>query len=410
MHTQQEDSGRTIGPWARRLAGLTLGLTLWAPAGLWAGSAQAEKAALEVLHQLNPSTDGQGAAASLVLAADGRFYGVNSGEGAFDAGTLFSVDKHGQFSVVHSFNLWIDGGEPVGRLVAAPDGWLYGVSAGIGCGALYRVAREGGAYERLHVFARESGGCSPKGLVQDRQGVFYGTTADGGLHDGGTVFRWDHTRGIDVLHHFSGVDGDGEYPLHPPTLSLDHSMLYGVTNRGGNGDDGTAFRLRTDGSDYRVLHAFGGTAGWSPSGELLAAKDGRFYGLSGHGGAGGYGTLYQLSPDGQVTVRHAFSSFSAEGQSAAGRLTEGEHGLLYGTTTYGGPNANGTLFALARDSSLTILHAFSSSNDDALGYNARGGLVRAHGYLYGGTGNRQWPFYTAGALFRIRQLPSDAPR
>ncbi len=45
---------------------------------------------------------------------------------------------------------------------------------------------------------------------------------------------------------------------------------------------------------------------------------------------------------------------------------------------------------------MTIMHAFS--DDDAIGSNARGGLAKAHGYLYDATGSRP------GSLFRIRKL------
>ncbi|HJV67683.1 MAG TPA: choice-of-anchor tandem repeat GloVer-containing protein [Ideonella sp.] len=385
---------------------IDVGRPLLVVALLQAGAAQAApKEPFELLHQFDAPTDGRGAAEGLVLGPDGRFYAVNALEGALGGGTAYAVDKHGVFTVLHAFNPWIEGSEAHGRLVSASDGSLYGVLSGggaHGCGSIFRMSPSDGATEILHSFVRGAEGCKPLGgIVQGPDGVFYGTTSEGGAYQWGTVFRWAPGQRARVLHHFTHSDGDGGYPLRGVTMSADGLAVYGVTYRGGAQDSGVIFKVGTDGTDYSVLRSFDDKIGLSASGELVLAKDGNFYGPTARGGAGHYGTIYRLTPAGDVSVMHSFVSFSDVGQNPAGRLTLGEHGMLYGTTTYGGANAQGTIFALSRDGVMTVMHSFAA---DEFGFNAGGNLARAHGYLYGVTGNRGWPLPTAGTVFRIRKL------
>jgi uncharacterized repeat protein (TIGR03803 family) len=58
-----------------------------------------------------------------------------------------------------------------------------------------------------------------------------------------------------VLHSFPTVPTDGRMPRSALVEGAD-GALYGTTQNGGPGDNGTIFRLNKDGSDYRVLHSF----------------------------------------------------------------------------------------------------------------------------------------------------------
>lgn len=75
---------------------------------------------LTVLRTLVPATDGNAPKGSLVLAADGNFYGVTSSGGTYKAGTIFRISSAGSFVVLRHLNLLTDGGAPQGGLIIAP--------------------------------------------------------------------------------------------------------------------------------------------------------------------------------------------------------------------------------------------------------------------------------------------------
>jgi uncharacterized repeat protein (TIGR03803 family) len=125
----------------------------------------------------------------------------------------------------------------------------------------------GSAEKVLYRFKGGSDGYAPfAGLIADKVGNLYGTTADGGAgcQGGcGTVFelspasggRWTET----VLHRFTG-GSDGAVP--ESGLIFDTAgNLYGTTIHGGASGDGTIFQLMAPARSGRawtlnVLHSF----------------------------------------------------------------------------------------------------------------------------------------------------------
>jgi uncharacterized repeat protein (TIGR03803 family) len=138
-------------------------------------------------------TDGAEPYARLVQAANGNFYGTTVGGGVRGGGTVFEITPTGTLTTLHRFN-GTDGATPYAWLVQAANGDLYGTTyaggANNGGGTVFKIT-PGGTLTTLYSFCSQSGctdGGSPyAGLVQDTNGDFYGTTADGG--GSGTVFR-----------------------------------------------------------------------------------------------------------------------------------------------------------------------------------------------------------------------------
>ena len=67
-----------------------------------------------------------------------------------------------------------------------------------------------GSVTTLHAFANSDGAFPYGALVQGTDGLFYGTTLQGGTGTYGTVYRMDATGAVTSLHAFTW--NDGAYP------------------------------------------------------------------------------------------------------------------------------------------------------------------------------------------------------
>jgi uncharacterized repeat protein (TIGR03803 family) len=151
---------------------------------------------LTTLHNFN-GNDGSEPKAALVQAGDGDFYGVTSSGGTSSAGTFFKITSQGELTTLYSFpcsqQYCFNGRTPNGPLVLATDGNFYGTTMYGGvdtcdCGTIFKIT-PAGVLTTLHSFTRAQGGSPWTGLMQARDGSFYGTTSIGGSFNDGTVFR-----------------------------------------------------------------------------------------------------------------------------------------------------------------------------------------------------------------------------
>ena len=154
--------------------------------------------------------------------------------------------------------------------------------------------------------------------------------------------------------------------------------LYGTTQNGGSGGNGTVFKIGLAGN-FTVLHNFDATGadGLGPS-SLVQATDGAFYGLTGAGGSGsdcflGCGTIFKITPGGAFTTLHDFSY--AEGTRTSGGLIQASDGNLYGTREEGGNNSNcpendgcGTIVRFNIHGGVTTVYTFCSQPNCVDGY------------------------------------------
>src|SRR5277367_2872993 len=163
------------------------------------------------------------------------------------------------FSVIHNFTGGTDGGNPLNGLVLGLGDYMYGTtSAGgaYGNGTVFRLSPTG-ILTTMYAFKGGADGSSPQSfMLQDSQGLLYGTTSGGGAYGGGTVFRIANNSKT-TLHSF-GSGSDGSVPLGG--LTLDHAgNLYGTTSAGGTNGNGAVFMLSLNGILWResVLYSFG---------------------------------------------------------------------------------------------------------------------------------------------------------
>jgi uncharacterized repeat protein (TIGR03803 family) len=135
---------------------------------------------------------------------------------------------------------------------------------------------------------------------------------------------------------------------------------------------------------YAVLHSFSGEDGAAPRSSLIQAADGNFYGTTAAGGTANLGTVFRMAADGTVTVLHAFTGGPADGAEPLASLIQATDNRFYGTTNSGGIANLGTVFTMTVDGTLTVLHFFTGSPSD--GANPQASLVQAtDGHFYGTT-------------------------
>jgi len=272
---------------------------------------------------------------------------------------------------LHSFGAFAsDGQNPVASVIAVGS-TLYGTtSAGGGNGSygtVFAVNTDGSGPTNLHQFGAAGDGRIPRAsLVLGDSNTLYGTTTEGGTNNNGGVIFSINTDGSDymILHEFGGA-GDGRTPQ--AALTLVGSTLYGTTYGGGANFEGTVFAINTDGSGYTVLYQFGTTVAndganpWAP----LTAVGSTLYGTTyGGGGPGNKGTVFAIETNGSnytVLYRLGFNNDGANPQAPLLVMDS----LIYGTTYYGGMIGQGTVFAMSTDgSSYTNLHQFNISGYD----------------------------------------------
>jgi uncharacterized repeat protein (TIGR03803 family) len=294
---------------------------------------------------------------------------------------------NGPEQVLYAFHGSPDGQGPGGGLIFDSKGNLYGTTEDggtgpctAGCGTVFELSPNGsGGWTEtiLYNFQGGNDGASPyAGLIFDKAGNLYGTTATGGGGTGspcdsigcGTVFElgpkagggWTET----VLYSFQGGSADG---FNPQAIVFDASgNLFGTT--GGPGqlgggcigtNCGTVFELSPKaggGWTEAIAYTFSccSTNGWNPNSGLAFDSSGNLYGVTFWGGGtscggdppAGCGTVFELSPNGTggwtETILHSFAGGNeTDGESPNGALILDQAGNLYGTTARGGTGSCG---------------------------------------------------------------------
>ncbi|HWW00027.1 MAG TPA: choice-of-anchor tandem repeat GloVer-containing protein [Candidatus Acidoferrum sp.] len=277
-----------------------------------------------VLHDFASFTgDGNTPLAGLVVGTNGALYGATAGGGLSNYGCIFTLSPDGSgFSIIHSF-AGVDGTSPVAGLIQGNSGALYGTAKTGGSndlGTVFAVALDGGNYSVLHHFAGKglNDGSLPLGpLVEAGPGFLFGTTYNGGsAADLGTIFRINtNGTGYGVLHSFQGGAGDGSLAVAGLSPASGGGLLYGTTPHGGTSDGGVFFGLSADGASYSVLHTFNSNVGDGsfPFVAPLVGSDNAIYGSTYFGGIyvtnGVSGTLFRLfSGPPQVAITGIASS------------------------------------------------------------------------------------------------------
>jgi len=281
-------------------------------------------------------TDGSQPYSGLTLGTDGNFYGTTNTGGAHNVGTIFKITPAGALTTLHDFT-GSDGANPFGPPVQGSGSTFYGVTYS---GTAYSISSAG----IFKLLSSSIPGSSVAPLLFAGDGNFYGTTWQGGAHGVGTVFRMSATGTVKTLYDFDGTHGIAPYG---PVVQGSGGFLYGTTSRGGSSQVGVAFKLSTGGA-ITLLYQFDPSMadGYSQSPGLVAATDGKFYGVTNLSVLGGpdYGTLFKLTQNGAFSRLHTFDQAHGAIQYATGR--QHTNGILYGLTSWGGAHSGGVFYGL----------------------------------------------------------------
>ncbi len=235
-----------------------------------------------------------------------------------------------------------------------------------GCGTVVKLSppAAGDVLWKPHVlrsFGSSLGdGGNPTVNLLMANGVIYGTTAQGGKNGFGRIFDLVPDNGGWTGHILHDLTFDeGQAPLGK--LAMDSSgNLYGTAYVGGISNCqfgcGSIFKLTppsiTGGSwTETTLYKFsGGADGGNPQAGVILDADGNLYGTASTAGAG-FGTVYKLVPPQtaggawtEVTL-YTFAGQPSDGSTPLGELLMVD-GMLYGTTSQGGVENAGTIFAV----------------------------------------------------------------
>ncbi|HXC05310.1 MAG TPA: choice-of-anchor tandem repeat GloVer-containing protein [Bacteroidia bacterium] len=339
-----------------------------------------------LMHVFNPGmTDGGNPYGSLIQARDGKLYGMTFAGGPISLGTIIRCTTSGSESLFALFGTNVYGYTPVGTPIKGNDGNLYGMTylgGAYGEGTIFQYTSSG-TMKVVHTFTGSSSdGMMPYGsLIQASDGNLYGMTLGGGTNNWGVIFKCSTTGNFSVLHSFTGGSADGEDP-YGSLIQASDGNLYGMTQMGGYGG-GIIFQCTTGGV-LTVLHAFkeDSTDGGAPYGSLIQGTDGKLYGMTQYGGVAGNGVIFKCSTAGNFSLLHSFRGAPGDGDRPSGDLIQAGDGNFYGMSMFGGTSSQGVIFKCTPAGSVNILHNFSSGGNKA--FSPGGSLIQASdGNLYG---------------------------
>jgi uncharacterized repeat protein (TIGR03803 family) len=329
---------------------------------------------------------------ALLQAGNGKLYGMTQWGGNLGYGVFFEYDiNSNSITQKIDFNDTI-GAYPKGSLIQALNGKLYGLTylgGNNSYGVLFEYDLTSKAITKKVDFDTSTGNYPRGTLFQASNGNLYGTTYEGGTNYQGAIFEYNIsantlTKKVDL------IDTTGSYP-YGDFIQASNGKLYGMTSYGGTYYYGTLIEFDiTSGNITRKID-FDRPFGISPRGSLLKASNGKLYGVTYQGGTIDGGTLFEFDIASFSLTTKVNLGYGPNGTIPVGPLLKAASGKLYGLTTYGGSKGMGVLYEFDTSSyTFTKKADFNGIN----GANPEAALIQAsNGKLYGvakygGTNNK----------------------
>jgi uncharacterized repeat protein (TIGR03803 family) len=201
--------------------------------------------------QTNPANP----SGNLVQANDGKLYGMTQQGGSSGCGVMFSYDPVStSFSVLQNFSESI-GCAPYGSLMLANNGKLYSMTSAGGTndrGVIFSYDPVTADYTVLKKLDNTTGGNPVGNLMQASDGKLYGMTGNNGGNNSGTIFSFDLANDTCItLRSFDQATGN--YP-RGSLVQANDGKLYGMTYNGSINLNGVLFSYDLISNTYSVLN------------------------------------------------------------------------------------------------------------------------------------------------------------
>ena len=332
----------------------------------------------------------------LTLAPNGKLYGNTSSGGIYNGGTIYSFDPAtNKYSLIHQFQDTVTGKKPLGDLLLAANGKMYGLTSfydGLkNVEGIYELDIITNTVVSVAEFPISSVGESPSGkLIQASNGKLYGLTSAGGVNGKGVLYEYDLV--LDTLiNKYSFNQSIGENPVGS-LFEAANGKLYGLTYWGGLNYKGTLFEydisidtvikkvdfgrgfnfnyyprgvffedtigtlMNHDGrnivtynylTDTLILQAGFISIGVSAiAGDLIKTSSGKYYGLAASINNDNHGGVYEYKKaTDSLVIKNRFN-YNELGGAPVGSLCQADNGMLYGATVIGGEFNAGVIYEI----------------------------------------------------------------
>lgn len=257
------------------------------------------------------SINGKGPVDDMVLAPDGKFYGVTSYGGTNNGGVLYSFNPtNNTITKLHDF---LPGpySQPMAGPILGNNGNLYGVVS-FYYGGLFEYNIGTDAFNYIFDFPTTNGGRVPYGkLTEVQDSVFYGSTRYGGTGtaQSGTLFRYDQRDDSFTTVKFFQDGADGAWPQNGFVHVGDN--IYGFAYKGGAHTYGIFFKYDVVQQQYTKLVDLDYPVATYPENRPILGSDGKIYSAIKSGGSLASGSLVKYDiATGALTSIYSFSSGS----------------------------------------------------------------------------------------------------
>lgn len=237
-----------------------------------------------------------------LVEVSGKLYGVCSSGGITDGGTIFEYTIASN-TLVNKVDLSLTaaGTIPQNGLFKASNGKLYGNTSAAGAnglGTFFEYTPGSTTVTKRKDFSVADGSQPLGDVVQANNGLLYGTTSLNGSNGKGTIFSFNTTSNtFTTLYHFNGLEGatpGGDL------LQASNGKLYGAFKEEGQGMSGGLFSWTIGSDTYTEEYDFNipptTTEGKYPDCSLVQGSNGLLYGTTNQGGANDLGLIFRFSP------------------------------------------------------------------------------------------------------------------
>lgn len=322
---------------------------------------------------------------SIIQISSGKIYGTTYVGGTSYAGVIFEIDPvTGEFTKKMDFDTYNTGNQPVASLVETQDGKLYGTTQFGGAhhkGVLYEWDPVLNVFTKKRDFDGIGLGAHPgAGLVYGSNGKIYGLTAAGGDFGHGVLFEYD----ISLDSFTKLVDFDslntGMYP-RSNLFETNEGLLFGGTRFGGLHNKGVLFAWDITSSSFIKKIDFDGELKGQNCSSIYQADNGKLIGTTFDGGLNNGGVLFEWDNNLSLFTKKMdfdtpYELFDGHtGCHPAARLMQASSGDLFGVTGEGGLNHSGVLFKWNINSNEYSNKVEFDYTNLELGFNPRSSLI-----------------------------------